>query len=325
MKDKRFGIRQAFFYFRYLMINLSNLQNPEIKNLELLARQVVEGFITGIHKSPFHGFSVEFSEHKLYNKGESTRHIDWKLFAKTEKLYTKKYEEETNLRCHIIIDNSASMHYPVVKEQRLDQLNKIGFSAVAAASLIEVLKRQRDAVGLSIYADSYQYYAPEKGSDRHRKMLLQQLENLLTTTSNATTETYAYLHEIAKKIHRRSLLFLFTDMFQSNTHQEELFEALRHLKYNKHEVVLFHTFDSKTEFKFDFDNSPKKFVDIETGEEVNLFAENIQENYTKLVDSYFKELKNKCLQYKISYVPVDIQEGFHQVLVRYFLSRQKMM
>ena len=325
MKDKRFGIRQAFFYFRYLMINLSNLQNPEIKNLELLARQVVEGFITGMHKSPFHGFSVEFSEHKLYNKGESTRHIDWKLFAKTEKLYTKKYEEETNLRCHIIIDNSASMHYPVVKEQRLDQLNKIGFSAVAAASLMEVLKRQRDAVGLSIYADSYQYYAPEKGSDRHRKMLLQQLENLLTTTSNATTETYAYLHEIAKKIHRRSLLFLFTDMFQSNTHQEELFEALRHLKYNKHEVVLFHTFDSKTEFKFDFDNSPKKFVDIETGEEVNLFAENIQENYTKLVDSYFKELKNKCLQYKISYVPVDIQEGFHQVLVRYFLSRKKMM
>ena len=325
MIDKRFGECQAFFYFRYLMINLSNLQNPEIKNLELLARQVVEGFITGMHKSPFHGFSVEFSEHKLYNKGESTRHIDWKLFAKTEKLYTKKYEEETNLRCHIIIDNSASMHYPVVKEQRLDQLNKIGFSAVAAASLMEVLKRQRDAVGLSIYADSYQYYAPEKGSDRHRKMLLQQLENLLTTTSNATTETYAYLHEIAKKIHRRSLLFLFTDMFQSNTHQEELFEALRHLKYNKHEVVLFHTFDSKTEFKFDFDNSPKKFVDIETGEEVNLFAENIQENYTKLVDSYFKELKNKCLQYKISYVPVDIQEGFHQVLARYFLSRQKMM
>ena len=325
MKDKRFGIRQAFFYFRYLMINLSNLQNPEIKNLELLARQVVEGFITGMHKSPFHGFSVEFSEHKLYNKGESTRHIDWKLFAKTEKLYTKKYEEETNLRCHIIIDNSASMHYPVVKEQRLDQLNKIGFSAVAAASLMEVLKRQRDAVGLSIYADSYQYYAPEKGSDRHRKMLLQQLENLLTTTSNAATETYAYLHEIAKKIHRRSLLFLFTDMFQSNTHQEELFEALRHLKYNKHEVVLFHTFDSKTEFKFDFDNSPKKFVDIETGEEVNLFAENIQENYTKLVDSYFKELKNKCLQYKIEYVPVDIQQGFYQVLTSYFLSRQKMM
>lgn len=307
------------------MTDFSQIQSSEIKNLAILARQVVEGFITGMHKSPFHGFSVEFSEHKLYNKGESTRHIDWKLFAKTEKLYTKKYEEETNLRCHIIIDNSASMHYPVVKEQRLDQLNKIGFSAVAAASLMEILKRQRDAVGLSIYADTYQYYAPEKGSDRHRKMLLHQLENILTSTSNAATETYQYLHEIAEKIHRRSLIFLFTDMFQSNTHQEELFEALRHLKYNKHEVVLFHTFDGNTEFKFDFDNSPKKFIDVETSEEVNLYAENIQEKYTELVDSYFKELKNKCLQYKIEYVPVDIQQGFYQVLTSYFLSRQKMM
>tara|TARA_R110000787_G_scaffold70646_2_gene157004 strand:- start:12303 stop:13226 length:924 start_codon:yes stop_codon:yes gene_type:complete len=307
------------------MIDLSQTQSSEIKNLKLLARQVVEGFITGMHKSPFHGFSVEFSEHKLYNNGESTRHIDWKLFAKTEKLYTKKYEEETNLRCHIIIDNSASMHYPEVKTQQIDKLNKIGFSAVAAASLMEVLKRQRDAVGLSIYSDSYEYYAPEKGSDRHRKMILHQLENLLTSDSKASTETFQYLHEIADKIHRRSLIFLFTDMLQSNTHQNELFEALRHLKHNKHEVVLFHTFDGKTEFNFDFDNSPKKFVDVETGEEVNLFSENIQEEYTKLVASYFKELKNKCLQYKIEYVPVDIQIGFHQVLTSYFLSRQKMI
>ena len=307
------------------MIDLSNIQNSEIKNLELLARQIVEGFITGIHKSPFHGFSVEFSEHKLYNKGESTRHIDWKLFAKTEKLYTKKYEEETNLRCHIIIDNSASMHYPLIKKQQINQLNKVGFSAVASACLMEVLKRQHDAVGLSIFADSYQYYAPEKGSDRHRKMILHQLEKLVTGNSDATTETYQYLHEIAEKIHRRSLIFLFTDMFQTNIDEEKMFEALRHLKYNKHEVVLFHTFDMKTELNFDFENSPKKFVDVETGETVNLFAENIKENYTKLVDSYFKELKNKCLQYKISYVPVDIYQGVHQVLTSYFLSRQKMM
>ena len=307
------------------MIDLSNIQNSEIKNLELLAHKIVEGFITGIHKSPFHGFSVEFSEHKLYNKGESTRHIDWKLFAKTEKLYIKKYEEETNLRCHIIIDNSASMHYPVVKEQRVNQLNKVGFSAVASACLMEVLKRQRDAVGLSVFADSYQYYAPEKGSDRHRKMILHQLEKLVTSKSDAATETYQYLHEIAKKIHRRSLIFLFTDMFQTNIGEEKMFEALRHLKFNKHEVVLFHTFDVNTELNFDFENSPKKFVDVETGETVNLFADNIKENYTRLVDSYFKELKNKCLQYKIDYVPVDVKQGFHQVLTSYFLSRQKML
>lgn len=305
-------------------MNLSAVQSSEIKNLDLLARQVVEGFITGMHKSPFHGFSVEFSEHKLYNKGESTRHIDWKLFAKTEKLYTKKYEEETNLRCHVIIDNSASMHYPLVKEQRVDNLNKIGFSAVAAAALMELLKRQRDAVGLSIYSDTYEYYAPEKGSDRHRKMLLHQLEKLLASTSSKKTDTYQYLHEIAEKIHRRSLIFLFTDMFQTDAENELLFEALRHLKYNKHEVVLFHTFDAKTELNFDFDNAPKKFVDTETNEEINLYSENIKETYENLVRSYFSELKNKCLQYKIDYVPVDIQQGYDTVLINYLISRQKM-
>ena len=304
-------------------MNLSEIQSSEIKNLDLLAKQVVEGFVTGIHKSPFHGFSVEFSEHKLYNKGESTRHIDWKLFAKTEKLYTKKYEEETNLRCHIIIDNSASMHYPVVKTQSIGTLNKIGFSAVAAASLMEILKRQRDAVGLSIYSDSYEYYAPEKGSERHRKMILHQLEELLVSSSKKTTETYKYLHEIAEKIHRRSLIFLFTDMFQTTKDNKALFEALRHLKYNKHEVVLFHTYDEKTELSFDFDNAPKKFVDVETGEEINIYAENIQEKYKEFVSAYFKELKNKCLQYKIDYVPVAINQGFNAVLTAYLIRRKK--
>ena len=304
-------------------MNLSEVKASEIKNLSLLAKQVVEGFITGIHKSPFHGFSVEFSEHKLYNTGESTRHIDWKLFAKTEKLYTKKYEEETNLRCHIVIDNSASMHYPIVKKQTLSTLNKVGFSAIAAASLMEILKRQRDAVGLSIYADSYEYYAPEKGSERHRSMLLYQLEQLLVSTSTAATDTYKYLHEIAEKLHRRSLIFVFTDMFQPNKDNDVLFEALKHLKFNKHEVVLFHTYDGKTEFNFNFDNSPKKFIDVETGQEININAENVQEKYTELVGNYFKELKNKCLQYKIDYVPVDINTGYNAVLTSYLISRKK--
>ena len=307
------------------MIDLNNVSSSEIKNLDLLAKQVVEGFITGMHKSPFHGFSVEFSEHKLYNKGESTRHIDWKLFAKTEKLYTKKYEEETNLRCHIIIDNSASMHYPIVKNQSIENLNKIGFSAVASASLMEILKRQRDAVGLSIYSDSYEYYAPEKGSERHRKMLLNQLENLLVAQSKTSTETYQYLHEIAEKIHRRSLIFLFTDMFQTSEDKEKLFDALRHLKYNKHEVVLFHTYDGKTEFNFTFDTAPKKFVDVETGEEINLYAQNVQEQYTKIVEEYFSDLKNKCLQYKIDYVPVNINSGLNSVLITYLISRRKFL
>ena len=303
----------------------NQIEKHSIGNIELLAKQVVEGFITGMHKSPFHGFSVEFSEHKLYNNGESTRHIDWKLFAKTEKLYTKKYEEETNLRCHIIIDNSASMHYPIIKKQSIDNLNKIGFSAIAAASLAEILKRQRDAIGLSVYSDSYEYYAPEKGSDRHRKMILHQLESLLNSKPSTATETYQYLHEIAENIHRRSLIFLFTDMFQTTTDKEALFDALRHLKYNKHEVVLFHTYDEKHELAFDFGNSPKKFVDVETGEELNIYAENIKETYKKSVENYFNELKVKCLQYQIDYVPVNSNDGFNTVLSSYLISRRKIL
>ena len=304
-------------------MSVFEVKSSEIKNLNLLAKEVVEGFITGIHKSPFHGFSVEFSEHKLYNTGESTRHIDWKLFAKTEKLYTKKFEEETNLRCHIVIDNSASMHYPIVKKQTIHTLNKVGFSAIAAASLMEILKRQRDAVGLSIYSDRYEYYAPEKGSERHRSMLLHQLEQLLVSESKSTTDTYKYLHEVAEKLHRRSLIFVFTDMFQPNKDNAAVFEALKHLKFNKHEVVLFHTYDGKTEFNFNFDNSPKKFMDVETGEEINVHAENVQEKYKELVAIYFKELKNKCLQYKIDYIPVDIEKGYHEVLTSYLISRKK--
>jgi len=303
-------------------LKVSEVQSSEIKNLGLLAKQVVEGFITGIHKSPFHGFSVEFSEHKLYNTGESTRHIDWKLFAKTEKLYTKKYEEETNLRCHIIIDNSASMHYPIVENQTVDHVNKVGFSAIAAAALMEILKRQRDAVGLSIYSDTYEYYAPEKGGERHRAMLLHQLSQLLVTPSKATTETYQYLHEISEKLHRRSFVFLFTDMLQTSKEEYLLFEALRHLKYNKHEVVLFHTYDGKTEFNFDFENTPQKFIDVETGEAINIHSENIQDKYKELVQNYFNELKDKCLQYKIDYVPVDIHQGYNEVLTAYIIGRK---
>ena len=306
-------------------MNLSEVKSSEIKNLDILAKQVVEGFITGMHKSPFHGFSVEFSEHKLYNNGESTRHIDWKLFAKTEKLYIKKYEEETNLRCHIIIDNSASMHYPIVKKQKIDALNKIGFAAVAAASLGEILKRQRDAIGLSIYSDTYEYYAPEKGSDRHRKIILHQLEQLLNSTPSKATETYRYLHEIAEKIHRRSLIFIFTDMFQTTTDKEVLFDALRHLKYNKHEVVLFHTYDKKHELNFDFENSHQKFVDVETGAEIDLHTSNIKEVYQESVHSYFNELKTKCLQYQIDYVPVNCNDGFQTVLTSYLISRRKFL
>lgn len=294
------------------------------KSLDLLAKQVVEGFIAGMHKSPFHGFSAEFAEHKIYNPGESTRHIDWKLFAKTDKLYTKRYDDETNLRCHIIVDNSSSMHYPDVSSFSVDSLNKIAFSALASASLMHILKKQRDAVGLSIYSDAYDYYAPEKGSERHHQMLLNTLsETVVKKPLNKQTETYTYLHQIAEKIHRRSLIFLFTDMFQTTTDQEQLFDALRHLKHNKHEVVLFHVFDKDKELTFDFDNKPRRFIDVETGEYINVYADTIKENYEKSVANYFDTIRLKCGQYRIKYVEADITKGFNSILTTYMVERQK--
>lgn len=292
------------------------------KHLELLANQVVEGFISGMHKSPFHGFSAEFAEHKIYNSGESTKHIDWKLFAKTDRLYTKRFEEETNLRCHLIIDNSSSMHFPKLKSDQPFYESKIGFSVLASAVLMNLLKKQRDAVGLSVFSDKYEYYAPEKGSDRHHRMLLNQLENLLENSMTPkNTDTITYLHLIAEKMHRRSMIVLFTDMFQDGN-QEQLFNALQHLKHNKHKVVVFHVIDEKTELNFNFDNTPRKFIDVESGEIINLYAENIKEEYEKNVSEYFKKLSLTCAQNKIKYVPVNVGANFEKILTTYLVEKQ---
>ncbi|MBE0390350.1 DUF58 domain-containing protein [Flavobacterium sp. PL002] len=292
------------------------------QHLQLLASQVVEGFVSGMHKSPFHGFSAEFAEHKVYNIGESTRHIDWKLFAKTDRLYSKRFEEETNLRCHLIIDNSSSMHYPKLKSSQSFYESKIGFSVLASAVLMNLLKKQRDAVGLSVFSDTYEYYAPEKGSDRHHSMLLNTLENVLNQVKEKkNTDTITYLHQIAQKIHRRSMIILFTDMFHSGN-EEALFAALQHLKHNKHKVVLFHVIDNETELNFDFGNVPKKFIDVETGEEVALFADNVKEVYEQEVADYFKKLSLSCAQNQIKYVPVAVGENFEQILLTYLAEKQ---
>ena len=294
-----------------------------LQHLELLANQIVEGFISGMHKSPFHGFSAEFAEHKIYNVGESTKHIDWKLFAKTDRLYTKKYEEETNLRCHLIIDNSSSMHYPKLNENQFFYENKIGFSVLASAVLMNLLKKQRDAVGLSIFSDTYEYFSPEKGSDRHHRMLLNKLESILETPKQPkNTDTITFLHQIAEKMQRRSMIVLFTDMFQDKD-DEKLFKALQHLKHNKHKVVLFHVTDKKTELNLEYDNTPRKFIDLESGEEINLFAENIKNDYEKAVKMYFEKVANTCALYKIKYVPVSVDESFEKIMSTYLVEKQK--
>lgn len=306
--------------------NIDFTKITQYDNIEYVAKQVVEGFITGMHRSPMHGFSVEFAEHRQYNTGEPIRHIDWKLYARTDKLFVKRYEEETNLRCHLILDNSSSMYFPFREKYSLAAPNKIFFSVYAAAILMRIFKSQRDAVGLSVFSDKLELHTPARGGDAQQKMIYRELEKILQPIgtevhrSSMVTDT---LHQIAEQIHRRSLVIIFSDMFETQTHIDELMLALGHLRHNKHEVMLFHTFDRSLEYDFSFENRLYRFVDMETGNEIKVHANNIREFYQKTVHDYFHEIKVKCGQYQIDVIPADITQGFDQILLPYLLKRSK--
>jgi uncharacterized protein (DUF58 family) len=304
------------------MESLSQIQ--DFDNLELLANQVVEGFIIGLHKSPFHGFSVEFAEHRLYNPGEPTKNMDWKVYARTDRMYVKRYEEETNLRCQIVIDASSSMYFPADDKAAM---NKMKFSVYGAAALINLLKRQRDAAGLSIFSDGVKLNTAARSSTKHQQMLYANLDKLLKDKPvNVTTDAIKSLHEIADTVHRRSLIILFSDMFEdmSAARMDELFAALQHLKFNKHEVVLFHVVDKEKEIDFNFENRPYLFIDMETGEKVKLQAGQVKEYYVSQMAKFEKELKLRCGQYKIEFVEADINKGYKQVLMPFLMKRSKM-
>lgn len=304
---------------------LDNINVRNLGNLDLLARQVVEGFIIGLHKSPFHGFSVEFAEHRIYNPGEPTKNIDWKVFARSDKMYTKRYEEETNLRCQIVIDSSSSMYFPEVTKASDSYINKLRFSALAAASLMNLLKKQRDAFGLSIFDENVNIHTRARSSTRHYQLLLSHLDNLIENpTRNKKTSAADALHQIADSIHKRSMVVVFSDMFEDTEENEKLFSALQHLKHAKHEVVLFHTVDKSLELDFEFQNRPYLFVDIETGEEVRLQPNQVKEHYVAQMQEYKEKLKMKCLQYRIDFVEADINAGFKPVLQQYLVKRTKM-
>lgn len=309
------------------MISLADIQqHHEFDNFEFIAQQIVEGFVTGLHRSPFHGFSVEFAEHRLYNSGESTKHIDWKLFARTDKLFVKRFEEETNLRCRLVIDTSSSMLFPY-NEQTIQ--NKLGFSLYSAAALIYLLRKQRDAVGLSLFNNGVQLHTDAKLSITHAHMLYTHLYNTLQTAHspqsfNQHTSLAQSLHQIADTIHTRSLIILFSDFFE-NSNYDEIFAALQHCKYNKHEVILFHVTEPLHEEKFAFDNRPLKITDMETGEIIKIQPDTVRSTYIANVNTIVQSLTRMCTQYQIDYVKADINEGFHQVLLNYLVKRNKLM
>jgi len=296
-------------------------------NIDLFAKQVVEGFITGIHKSPFHGFSVEFAEHRLYNSGESVKNIDWKVFGRTEKLFVKKFEEETNLRCQIIIDNSSSMYYPERKKLSLESPNKIFFAIHAAAVLFNILKRQRDAFGLTLFSDAVELHTTSKSNSVHYNYLISELERLLKPSNNNSlrkTALTSILHHVADSIHKRSLVIIFSDMLDSAEELKTVLSALQHLKHNKHEVILFHVYDKLKEFDFSFENRPYKFVDMENNEEIKLNPHEIKSQYVKTMQTFKDELYLKCGQYNIDIIQADINNGFKQILFPFFIKRQKL-
>jgi uncharacterized protein (DUF58 family) len=289
---------------------------------------VVEGFITGLHRSPYHGFSVEFAEHRHYNPGESTRHIDWKLYGRTDKFFIKRYEEETNLRAQFIVDTSSSMLFPNPERKAI---SKLFFSVYTAAAMMRLLRRQRDAVGLTLFSSEIELTTPARVSEVHSQSLFSEMTRLLERSGpgqvkqnlNRPTNAAAVMHQLAEMYPRRSMVVLFTDMLDESD-PDELFSALRHFRYNKHEVILFHVKDHKLEEAFDFTNRPHRFVDMETGRSVLVNPAEIRSAYREKISSYFADIKLRCGQYDIDFVEADIREDFREVLLPLLVKRQKL-
>jgi uncharacterized protein (DUF58 family) len=303
------------------MINLQEvIKSYSFGQLELLSTQVVEGFITGLHRSPYHGFSVEFVEHRMYNAGESKRLIDWKLYAKTDKLFVKKFEDETNLRCQLVLDQSSSMYFPE------KGFSKLQFGVFAAGALMQLLKRQRDAVGLSVFSAQIDSHTQSKLNTRHLKNIFLQLEQILEKGSSRNVEspsTADILHDLAERIHQRSLVVLLSDMFTSQA-DESVFEALQHLKFRKHELIIFHITDPSTERILDFPNRPHQFIDIETGQTIKLNPAHFREVYQEQMGNWYNQFKLRCSQLHIDLVEVDIRQPFEELMAAFLIKRQRL-
>lgn len=306
-------------------------QITRYKSLDFFARQVVEGFITGRHKSPFHGFSAEFSDYRHYNPGENTRHIDWRLYARTDRLFIKQFEDETNLRCQLLIDQSASMRFPLERHGDINQPNKITYAVYAAAVLIEILHRQRDAFGLTLFSSDIDFQTPCRSSTLHQRHLLSLLDQILTRHDNTQSPSQpdsqplpSTLHLIAEQLHRRSLVVIFTDALLPDSQHDALLDALRHLRHNRHEVILFHILDHPHEIELDYGNRPHRFIDLETGRQIRLQPNQLAASYRDIMQQQQTFLQQHALRYNIDYIPVDTALGFHQTILPFLLKRSKM-
>lgn len=294
----------------------------KLKNIEIRAKLIVEGFITGMHRSPYHGFSVEFAEHRPYNPGESLRNVDWKVYGKTDRLFSKKYEEETNLRCQVVLDTSDSMKYP----QEKDKLTKLEYGAYLAAALQYLMIGQRDAVGMTLFDEEIQFYAPPKSRYSWLIPMYKELERVVASTELFThkTATAHVLHQVALKFHRRSFVVLITDLFNQFEALDELFKSLQHLRHEKHEILVFQLLDRDTEQEFNFPNRPIILKDLETGEQIEVLPHQIRDSYQDMLKAYQARFKQRCYEFNIDFVEVDIQQSFDKVLTDYLVKRRSL-
>lgn len=290
--------------------------------MELRARMIVEGFITGLHKSPYHGFSVEFAEHRPYNPGDEIRHVDWKVFAKTDRYYLKQYEEETNLRHYVVLDTSPSMRY-----QHANELSKLSYGSHLAAALHFLMVKQRDATGLIAFDDEVHTLMRPKSTLGYLRQLLLQLEqfNSASAGDNKRTSAAAVLNEIAERISRRSLVVVITDLFENIAQHDALLKALRHLRYRNHEVLVFHVLESETERKFQFPDVPMVFRDMETGEEISLQPAQLKQNYQEAVQAFSERFRRQCRGYNIDFIELDTAEPYDTALLAYLNKRKRLL
>lgn len=291
-----------------------------LKNIEIKAKLIVEGFITGMHKSPYHGFSVEFAEHRAYNVGESLKNIDWKVYGKTNKLYSKRFEEETNLRCQVVLDISDSMRYPETG------ISKLEYGAYLAAALQYLMMGQRDAAGLTLFDEEIRFYAPPKSKYSWLVPMYQELDRVLADKERFIhkTSTARVLHQVARKFHRRSLVVLITDLFSPGEDAEKMFKALQHLRHEKHEILVFHLLDKKTEDQFEFPNRPVILKDLESGEKLEVMPHEVREDYQREMAAFRKKFKQRCYEFSIDFVEVDIAQSYDKVLTDYLVKRRKL-
>lgn len=283
----------------------------KLKTIELKARYVVEGFMIGLHRSPFHGFSVEFSEHRPYMQGDALKNIDWKVYAKSEKYVIKQFEEETNLICHILLDSSKSMNF-----KHSGKISKIEYAITLAASLSYLMINQQDSVGLTVYSDKIDGYFPPKSNKIYLKNILAALNNI---NASGKTSTAVCLNQIAEKIKKRGLTIIISDLFDN---PDSIISAFKHIRYKKNEVIVFQILDpSEKNFGFDGD---AVFIDSETGSELTTQPHHIQKAYQSAMGEFISKIKNECLNYGIEYNLIETDQPFDKAILSYFMKRARM-